>query len=617
MAGYGGRGMGGPMSRGIITEEERKQLPKVTKELLGRVFGTLVPYWPRLVLVVFAILVSAALGMLPAILTGRMIDEGLIGGNFTLLWQLALASFGVLIASNLVGIFESYLNTWIAEHVGKDMKNKMFAHLLRLPQSFYTTAKQGDILTRMTSDISGVQSVITGTLTTSISDAAVLATSIVAMFQRDWLLALVGIGLLPLFIIPTKSVGKRRWAITLESQQKNDETNQILNETLSVSGQQMVKLFTNEQREYDTFEQKNEEILKLNVKSSMAGRWFRMAIGTFTSMGPILIYLVGGFLLLRTAGTHLSVGDITVMVALLTRMYRPAAALFGVGIEFTRAMALFGRIFEFYDLPVDIEDKPGAVTLANPVGTVSFEQVDFGYTPDKLVLEDINFELPAGKTFAVVGPSGAGKSSLVGLIPRLYDVSAGSVKVDSIDVRDISLHSLRENIGVVTQETYLFNGTIRDNLLYAKPNATQQQLEQACKKANIHNFIESLPQRYDTVVGNRGFKLSGGEKQRMTIARAILKDPRILILDEATSSLDSISESVIQEAIEPLLTGRTAIVIAHRLSTILQSDEILVLDKGRIVERGTHAELVGAGGVYTELFNTQFGRALEPANKTA
>lgn len=593
------------------TEEEIQNRPEINRKLLSRILGWLAPYWPKLLLSLLIIVISAVLNVLPSILTGRMIDQGFIAGNFSLLVKLVIASVMVMLGSSLLGVLENYMNVWVSEHIARDMKNEMYAHLQQMSQRFYTTNKQGDIMTRMTGDVNGVQRVITGTLTSTVSNVAVLVTSIIAMVQKNWLLALVGIAILPLFILPTKNVGKKRWQLTMESQKQNDEANQILNETLSVSGQQLVKIFTNEEQELQKFERTNEAIKRLGIKESMAGRWFRMAIGTFTNMGPMLIYLIGGVLILKMGRNDLTVGDVTVMVTLLTRMYRPVSSLLGVQVDFFRALALFDRIFEYLDMPVEIENKEDAIKPSPLTGVLRFDQVDFGYNHDKLILQDVTFEVPAQNMTAIVGQSGVGKSTITYLVMRLYDVNEGRVTIDGHDVRDIDLRFLRQNIGMVTQEAYLFNGSIRDNLLYAKHDATEDELIDACKEANIYELIDALPDRFDTLVGNRGVKLSGGEKQRLSIARIILKDPKIIIFDEATSALDSISESLIQEAIEPLLKGRTSLVIAHRLSTIMAADQILVMEDGRIVEQGKHDMLLQQDGTYTRLYEAQFKKLLE------
>ena len=597
-------------------EEEVKNRPKVTKELLFRIFSYLKPYLPRLMLALFTIIIIAILDIVPATLSGRIIDEGFIAKDFNLLIKMILLAIAVMFASSLLNVFENYLNVWVSQRIANDMKNKMYAHLQQMSQRFFTTNKQGDIITRMTSDITGAQSVISSTLTSTISNVAVLITSIIAMVQKNWILAVVGISILPLFIIPTKSVGKKRWSLTMSSQIKRDEINQILDETLSVSGQNLVKVFTNEEREYNRYAKTNEEILQLSIKESMAGRWFRMAISTFTNMGPMLIYLIGGVLILEYNTSSLSVGDITVMVTLLTRMYRPVSSLLSVQIEFYRGLALFTRIFEYFDMPIEIESKPDAIIMNSVDGNIAFNKVNFGYNDDKQILKNISFKVPAKSMTAIVGPSGSGKTTLMNLLMRLYDVNQGEVLIDRIDVREIDLKNLRENIGMVTQESYLFNGTIRENLLYAKPNATEEELIDVCKEVHIYQLILSLPEGLDTMVGNRGVKLSGGEKQRLSIARVILKNPQIIIFDEATSSLDSISENLIQEAIEPLLKGRTSLVIAHRLSTIMAANQILVLEDGRIVEKGKHQDLLVKNGVYTELYETQFKHILESVGES-
>ena len=602
---------GGRLGPGYLSEEEKKNRPKVTKALLLRIFSYLKPYWKQMLLVLTAILLSAVLTLLPSVLTGSIVDEGLIGRDLKKLVFYILLSFGVTLLANLIGILQSYLNTWIAQHITFDMRNAMYLHLQKMSQRFFTTNNQGDIITRMTSDISGVQQVITGTLTSILSNSITLIVALVIMFRENWLLALVGVMIVPLFTIPTRSAGKTRWTITRESQACSDEINGILNETMSVSGQLLVKLFGMEQREYERYEEVNRRMIKLNIRESMAGRWFFMVLSTFTNIGPMLIYLVGGIIMMRYDPT-VTVGQITVLVALLGRMYGPVNQLLNIQVDWIRSMALFTRIFEYYDMPAEIENAPDAVTPDTVSGEVEFRNVRFHYDPEREILKDISFRLDKGRCIAIVGPSGSGKSTLINLIPRLYDVIDGEVLFDGIDVRKLDLAFLRRNIGIVSQETYLFNGTIRDNLLYAKPDATEEELIEACKCANIYDFISTQEQGLDTVVGNRGLKLSGGEKQRISIARILLKDPAHMIFDEATSALDSISEQKIQDAIEPLIATRTSILIAHRLSTVLAADEILVIRDGEIAERGTHSELVGKGGVYTQLYETQFSRASEP-----
>ena len=602
----GGR-MGGPGGH-YMTEEEKAAQPKITGKLIKRVFSYLKPYWKQLILVLVCIAISSIFNLMPSILTGKIIDEGLIGQNMRLLIIYIVASLSVTLFANLIGVAESYINTWIAQHITFDMRNQMFSHLQSMSQRFYTTNNQGDIITRMTSDIDGVESVITGTFKSILSNSITLIFALIAMFQKNWILALLGIAVIPLFVFPTRRAGKTRWTLTREAQECNDEVNGILNETLSVSGQLLVKLFGKEKQEYERYENVNRRMINLNIKERMAGRWFFVVLHTVTSIGPMLLYLVGGILIMKY-DSSITVGDITVLVALLGKTYMPVNSLLNIQVDWMRSMALFSRVFDYFDMKIEIENPENPVFPSENTGEVEFKGVDFSYDPERQILKNVSFRLESGRSMAIVGPSGSGKSTIINLIPRLYDVNSGSVTFDGVDVRKLDLSFLRKNIGVVSQETYLFNGSIRENLQYADPDATEEEMIEACKKANIYDFIQSQEQGLDTMVGNRGLKLSGGEKQRLSIARVLLKKPALLIFDEATSALDSISENKIQEAIDPIIKERTSILIAHRLSTILAADEIFVIKDGEIVERGQHKELVERGGVYTELYNTQFRRA--------
>ena len=601
----GGMGFGPHSGRQPLTAEEKANQPKVTKELLVRVMSWLKPYKLQLAASLGCIICSSVLTLMPSILTGKIIDEGLIGQNFDRLVFYIVLSLAVTFAANMIGVLENYLNSWIAQHITYDMRNSMYRHLQSMSQRFFTSNNQGDIITRMTSDISGVEQVITNTYSSILSNSITLAVALIAMYRKNWILATVGIIIVPLFTIPTRKAGQRRWTLTREAQECNDEINGILNETLSVSGQTLVKLFCREEQEYKKYERANGRMISLNIKERMAGRWFRVVLTTITSVGPMLLYLVGGILIMKYHSS-LTVGDITVLVALLGRMYGPVNSLLNIQVDWIRSMAMFTRIFEYFDMPVEIKNAPDAIVPDHAEGSVEFRHVGFSYEPERKILKDVSFRLESGRSVAIVGPSGSGKSTTIHLIPRLYDVQEGEVLFDGVDVRRLDLTFLRSSIGVVTQETYLFNGTIRENLLYVRPDATEEELEDACRKANIWDFIEKQEKGLDTVVGNRGLKLSGGEKQRISIARVLLRKPALLIFDEATASLDSISEAKIQEAIDPLVNSCTSILIAHRLSTILSADEIIVLKDGQIVERGVHKDLVKAGGVYTELYETQF-----------
>ena len=601
----------GRAPRGFLTEDEKSSLPTVTWALIKRILTYLTPYWSKFIMVFATILISSVLGLLPSIITGRIVDEALVGESMALLIRLLLAALATMLASQLVSVLTAYLNAWISQHIIFDMKNQMYGHLQRMSHAFFTSERQGDIITRMNTDISGVSGVISGTLSNILSNAATVITTLIALFGMNWKMAIIGVLVIPLLILPTRTAGRTRWKLLSEGQAKHDEMNQLINETLSVSGSMLTKLFTREESEYQRFVKVNGEVTKLALKEQLSGRWFFLVMGIFTQLGPLLIYFAGGYLIIAAGETGLTVGVITAMVALVNRLYRPVESLLNIGVDFTRSLALFTRIFDYFDRPIDIKSPENAVKPDVSGADIVFDHVRFGYTEEKDILTDINFTVKAGEMAAIVGPSGSGKSTIINLIPRLWDVDGGRVTIAGTDVRQFDLTYLRDQIGMVSQDTYLFNGTIRENLLYARPEATEEQLIAACKAASIHDFIIAQPDGYDTQVGNRGLKLSGGEKQRISIARVILKDPKILILDEATSALDSISESAIQDALDILMQGRTSIVIAHRLSTIMAADKILALNShGVIAQCGKHEELLEQGGIYKQLFDTQFGRML-------
>ena len=555
--------------------------------------------------------------MFPSIITGKIVDSIISNAQMQTLVKLLVLSFVVLSLAQIISVLEQYINSWISQKIIFDMRNEMYDHLQHMPHAFFTNEKQGDIITRMNSDINGVSSVISVMLTSVVSNVLTVGTCVFYLFYTDWRLAIVGLIVLPMLIFPTKAVGKRRWMLATEVQEKSDVLNTHINETLSVSGSMLVKLFTKEPVEYEKFKAINNQVTKTTIKERRAGSWFHVFLGLFIQIAPLCIYFAGGFLIMSRGDSSLSVGDITVVVALVNRLYQPVRMLLDLQVDFIRSLALFTRIFEYLDRPhlIDNPENPQKPDLSDI--TVEFDNVRFSYEANKEILKGVSFTVPKGKMYAIVGTSGAGKSTIIGMIPRLYDAVSGEVKVAGTNVKDFDLSYLRTNIGIVTQDTYLFNGTILENLLYAKPDATTEEIENACKVANIYDFIASLPDKFETVVGNRGLKLSGGEKQRISIARVVLKNPKILILDEATSSLDSISENLISDALNNVMKGRTSIVIAHRLSTVIAADKIMVIEKGVITAEGGHAELLGKSEKYKELYETQFKKILDyERNKT-
>ncbi len=596
-------------------EHEKNKSPEITLPLLKRIFSFLLPYKKELFGVFIVILISSVLGVIPSVLTGRIIDDGLIGKNFEILIRLVIMAVILVIFSNAVTLFEAYLNARIAQGVTYDMKNKLYSHLQNMSYGFFMNRRQGEIITRMTEDVTGVQNVISQTLTKALKNIGTITITAITLFKTNWILALMGFIFVPLFMIPTKLAGRKRWKIAREIQSNYDESNQILNETLGISGQMLVKLFNREEEEYTKFEKINREVYKLGIKELLTGKFFFITINIYSNCLPLLVYLVGGILMMKyQIGPKVTVGELSIIVTLLTRIHHPLDELLNLNVDITRSLALFERIFEYFDIEPGIKDEPDAIKVGRLHGDIEFKNVSFCYDEDQQILHNINFTIHTGETFALVGSSGAGKSTLITLLPRLYDVSSGGITIDGIDIRNMTQKSLRENIGMVTQDTYLFNASILENLRYANKNASFEEIVEACKRANIHDFIDSLPEKYDTLVGNRGLRLSGGEKQRISIARVILKDPPIIILDEATSSLDSISENHIQKAIQPLLKNRTALVVAHRLSTIISSDEIAVIENGTIASMGTHENLIKASDTYRKFFETQFRVPLKEEN---
>lgn len=582
---------------------EEVEPPKITKNILIRILKYFIPYTKQMIVAVLAILISAILGVIPPILIKNIVDIALPQKSLKLLVIFIVTSISITVISGLVQVGQTYLNTWIAKHIIFNMKNQMYDHLEHMSLSFFSTTNPGEIITRMNSDIDGIQDIFNTTVVNAFSSIFVLASAAVVLVSMNWKLAILGMFILPLFVSPMRKVGKLRWRIATESQEKISELNQIVQETLGISGTILMKIFTKEKDEYKNFEKVNKEVINLQIKESLAGRWFMMTISIFTTIGPMLIYFYGGYLFIHG---EITIGGIVAFVAILGRLYGPVIQLSNIHIDITRSFALFGRIFDYFDKNQEIINMPNAEVMHEVKGLIEFANVNFSYNGIKDTLKDINFTAMPGEMSALVGPSGSGKTTITNLIPRLYEVGSGKIKIDGIDIKSVTLESLRAQIGIVMQEPYLFNASIKDNLLYAKKEATDEEVINACKAAYIHDFIMTLPEGYNTIVGNRGIKLSGGEKQRVSIARVILKDPRIIILDEATSSLDSVSEEYIQKAMIPLLKGRTSLVIAHRLSTVLAADKIIVIQDGDIVEMGKHEDLLKEDGLYRDLYDTQF-----------
>jgi ATP-binding cassette subfamily B protein len=597
-----------------LAEHGKKRPDAATARRVARFF---LPYRKRVALSIFAILLTAGIGLINPILLKLIIDDAIAKNDLDKLYLYVGLMVFLPILSGLIGVGQTWLNVVIGQRVMSDLRERLYSHLQRMPLRFFTETRTGEIQSRLSNDVGGIQRVVTETATSIVSNFAVALSTIIAMWLLDWRLALLSLGLVPIFAGLTYKVGKARRELTTSTQRSMADLTSILEETLSVSGMLLSKAFGRQSHETAKFRDENKRLSGFQVREQMIGRWFFMIIGTFFSIMPAFVYLVAGRDII--GGGSMTVGSIVAFTTLQSRLFFPLGQLLNIQVEIQGAFALFDRIFEYLDLPVTLHDEPGAVPLRHDEvqGRVTFRNVSFRYDrpPESedgeedaqpFTLTNISFEAEPGQLVALVGPSGAGKSTMSLLIPRLYDVDAGAVEIDGRDVRSITLESLGQLIGMVTQETYLFHSTVRENIAYGKLDATEAEIEAAARAAAIHGRIMELPDRYETIVGERGYKLSGGEKQRVALARVILKDPRILILDEATSALDTRSERLIQAALERLMTGRTTIAIAHRLSTVLAADQILVVDAGRIVERGRHAELLELDGLYAKLYQQQF-----------
>ena len=582
--------------------------PRIRKPVnWRRLAAFFLPYWRAELLTLACIVAGAALGLAPPLFTKYLIDDAIPAASM----RAVLLGVGGMIASALlagaVGVYQGYLNSLVGEGIMRDIRTSMVAHLHRMSLSFFTNTKTGEIMNRVSNDVDSVDNIVTGTLVTIITNIAVMATTVVTIFLLDWRLALLALAVVPLMIVPLGPIGRRMYEIRKGTRERRDEIESLTQETLSISGIVLMKSFVREAFEQLRFHDSATRLMGLEIRLAMVGRWFMGAINAMVIIGPALVWVGGAWLAIHGG---LTVGTIVAFVAYFGRLYSPASALAGVQVQVVSALAVFERIFEYLDMPVEnAAESAHAIELPRLRGEIEFRNVSFSYDGERQTLREVTFHVAPGQVAALVGPSGGGKTTITNLIPRFYLPASGAVLVDGIDVRDATLASLRRDIGIVTQETYLFHDTIAANLRYGKLDAADAELVAAAKAANIHALIASLPSGYQTMVGERGHKLSGGERQRLAIARVLLKDPRILILDEATSSLDSHNEAMIQAALEGVMRGRTSLVIAHRLSTILKADVIFVVEDGRIVESGRHAELLARGGPYARLYREQFREA--------
>ncbi|MFC6880619.1 MULTISPECIES: ABC transporter ATP-binding protein [Actinomadura] len=568
---------------------------------IRRVLRLFRPYRGRLSVVGLLVGLSSLVALASPFMLREVLDVALPQGRTGLLTLLAAGMIGVAVATSVFGVLQTYISTGVGQSVMHDLRTAVYAHLQRMPLAFFTRTRTGEVQSRIANDIGGMQSTVTSTATSLVSNFTSVLATVIAMVALDWRLTAVSLIMLPFFVWVSRRVGRERKRITGERQRQMAAMSAIVEESLSVSGILLGRTMGRSRALTGQFADESRGLVDLEIRSSMAGRWRQSTIGIVMSAMPAVIYWAAG-LTVSQGRPLVSIGTLVAFTTLQASLFRPMVQLLQTGVDVQSSMALFGRIFEYLDLEPDIEEKDETVPLGRVRGDVRFERVGFSYGPDAgTALDGIDIDVPAGTGLAVVGETGSGKTTLSYLVPRLYDVTRGRVTIDGVDVRDVSFADLADAVGVVSQETYLFHASVADNLRFAKPGATDEELREAARAAQIHDHIVSLPDGYDTLVGERGYRFSGGEKQRLAIARTILRNPPILVLDEATSALDTRTERAVQEAIDALAEGRTTITIAHRLSTVRDADQIVVLDHGRVAERGTHDELLALGGRYATL----------------